>query len=327
MIFIREKHQPRRDIQRFQCAVVHKTLRIRHAVIERTVDHQRRCFHVFGERGRILRGDLVRIIPVRCFQRVRQPVACVARVDRHPIETSRVTNVRLVSITALLRTIAAIHPRDHFAAIAAAGRSHPLGIDVTLLQHEIGGGLHVRVFLGAPGAVVGFGERIAPALRAVIVHAHHHVTRRGEDMVVPAHVKIVAPVGVRPAMDVVHQRPLFLRVEVRRIHHPHLHRIEVPAFDGEFAHLAQLDLRHHRVVEIFDRACVFAVGLGGKHLGGRGHVVAHKAERIRFHIEFTDGAAFRNIDRFFRAAREPPDADTGMLVGGEIHALAVGRPA
>ena len=123
-----------------------------------------------------------------------EPIARVTCVHRYPIKATGVAHIRLVTIPALLRAVTTIHPRHHLATVTAATRSEALGIDVALLQHEIGCGLDIGVFLVAEGAGIGFQEFVSPTERAVIIHTHHHVALRGKHLIVPALMEVVAPI-------------------------------------------------------------------------------------------------------------------------------------
>ena len=213
------------------------------------MQHQGRCFRVSHLGDRILRGKLGRIIPVGTFQGVIKPVARIATVHSAPVKTPGMTDVSLVAVATLLFAIATVHPRHHFAAVAAAGGRQSFLIDVALLEHEVGAGLNIHMLLAAKTTIVGFQKPVTPTKRTVVIHTHHHVTLRGEDMVVPAKVEIVTPVGVWAAVDRMQQWPFLFRVKVWRIHRPHLYILTTPALDGEFAHCTQLEAVHQWRVE------------------------------------------------------------------------------
>ena len=137
----------------------------------------------------------------------------------------------------------AVHPGHHEAAVAAPGGGHALLVGPGLLQQPVGGGFDVLQFQLAPAVGDGVEEGMAEARGAVVVHRGHHPPLRGEQLVVPAVVPVVAGRGVRTAVDGVHHRVLLLRVEARRVEQPHLHRVAQGAGEPHLFVPPQVQLR------------------------------------------------------------------------------------
>ncbi len=327
MILVGKEHPARRHAAHLERRVIHHPLRQGHAVIERAVQHQRGGLHVPGEGRGILRGHLGRIAPVLGAQFVVKPVPGVAGMHRRPVVAAGVAHIGLVAVATLFCAIAPVHPRHHVAAVTAARGRHARRVDEAALEQVVGAGFDVGMLLEAELRHVRLHELAAPAEGAVVVHAGDDIALRGKQVVVPAEMEVVAPARVRAAVDVVHQRPLFLRVEIRRIDHPHLHGFAVPALDRHVFHASERDACHRLLVEGFDRTRVAAIGIGAPHGRRRGHVVGHIRQSAAPQVEFGDRPAGNHLLRRLLAARQPPDAEPRVFVRGEIDGPTVGRPA
>jgi hypothetical protein len=118
--------------------------------------------------------------------------------------------------------LAAEQDRGQVAAVAAAARGHPLGVDPGLGREPLGGLDRVGVGQFRLVGVDRVGEVLAEAARAVEVVPGRHVTPAGEDLRVPAEVEAVGNAVVRSAVQQQVQRVLLVRIEIRRVDHPHL---------------------------------------------------------------------------------------------------------
>ena len=263
------------------------------------MDDQGWRLHVFCECDRILRGEFLGVVPVGCHQRMVEPVARIARVHRRPVKASGVADVGFVSVAQRRGAIAAVHPRHHFAAVTAATSGQTLGVDIALLQHEIRARLNVGVFFVAEGAGIGLQKLVSPAERTMVIHTHHYIAMRGKHLIVPALVKVIAPVGVRPTVDVVQHRPFFLRVKIGRVDDPHLHRFVIPALDGKFLDLAQCEFRHQAIVETLQHGFIFSGRVTGKYFWRGRHIVAHEHHLTGFHIKIGHRTTLHHQRRSF----------------------------
>ena len=172
---------------------------------------------------------------------------------------------------------------------------------IALLQHEVGARPRRRRTRSCRISRVIDSRNFWPKRgRAVVVHAHHHVALRGEHVVVPAEVEVVAPRRVRPAVDVVQQRPLLLRVEVGRVDRP----TSAPARRSSRGCSAprprpSCNLRHALVVERLDARARWPSASSANTAGRRAHGVAHERDRVARHVEVAHRAALRDdLGRF-----------------------------
>jgi hypothetical protein len=133
---------------------------------------------------------------------------------------------------------------------------------------------------------------------------------------------------VRAAVDRMQERPLLLRIESRRIRHPHLHWLAVPALDCEFTHIAHRMPGEQCAVDRFDRPLAGAIASdreerGRMSRGGAGK--GHDAAQIRAR-ETRDAPARHDQRRLRRGKRQPVEADAATVLGQEQKRSGIGTP-
>ena len=104
--------------------------------------------------------------------------------------------------------------------------------------------------LPAPIAVDLVDELLPVAGGPARVRHHHHVTRRREDLRVPAISPDVAPESLRPAVNQQQHGILAARLEAVRLHHETLHARAILRIHPEFFERRHLVRIQHRVVEM-----------------------------------------------------------------------------
>src|SRR5262249_15254569 len=82
-----------------------------------------------------------------------------------------------------------------------------------------------------------------------------------EHLRVPAEVPAIGVRGMGTAVDRMQQGPLPIRIEARRIRHPHLHGLSTPALDAELPRLAEPSARAQRAAQGLDRPLALPVAL------------------------------------------------------------------
>mmetsp|Transcript_4934 Transcript_4934/g.17731 ORF Transcript_4934/g.17731 Transcript_4934/m.17731 type:complete len:673 (-) Transcript_4934:1368-3386(-) len=248
------------------------------------------------------------------------PVVGVVGVHGLPVEAAGVADISLVA-AGLHMTV---HPRDHVAAIAAAGGDDALAGHPGLLQQPVGAGLDVLQLELAPVAGDAVQELEAEARRAVVVHAGHHIARGREDLVVPAPVPAVAKGRVRATVDDMHHGPLLLGVEVGRVDQPHLHLVAARALERHFLVAAETVGGQTRVIEGLDAAQ--AVLAEHRQPRRELHAVVVDDDGVRAGAETADVAAFEDGFGQPLAERELPEVAAAAVLGREEHRLVVRGP-
>ena len=127
-------------------------------------------------------------------------------------------------------------------------------------------------------------------------------------------------------MDEMDHRVLALRVEAGREGQPHLHGRTTGAFDGFFAHLAELQALEQRIVEALQplRFGTFAQQVYARRVGG---AVGRDGERVPRRIEALHPAATEDRRGLGGAVqRQFPQVVTTAVFGGEAQRAAVRGP-
>ena len=261
---------------------------------------------------RALRQHLRQVVPVVGGQVLGAAGVGIGAEGGDAVEDAGVADIGAVSPSAQIRRHMPVHPRHQEAAIAAARGVDGLVIGPALRQQPVGGGLDVLQFQLALAADQAVAEVEPEAAAAVVVDLRDDVPRGGKDVRVPAPGEGVAGRRKGPAVDDVGDRVLLLRVEARREHQPHLHRLAQRAGHADFAHLAEVDIGQQTIVEMLQPP-----------RRPFGHA-RHQARRVRDAVGGHHQHAGREVEALHPAASMRHDVGLGcQLAAPEVAAAAL----
>ncbi len=262
------------------------------------------------------------VFPWPATQLLIEPEVAVVAELADPVVDAGVADVGFVAIRV------AVHPRDHVAAVAAAGGVKFVLVDDAFFDEHIGDGLGVGEFARAEITVDAAEEGLVKTRRAVIVHRCDDVALRGERLYVPAVVPGVQMRGVRTAVNVLQQRVFFLFVVVGREADERLHGLAVPAFDGAALPFAEWDFFEEGVESIEAFVAVFCLLV--EAIQACRMVDTGFGEDYRFAVcrlrERHDVAAVRDGSRRFGLERQLPQMLHAGVFCAEKNRAVVGAP-
>ena len=293
-----------------------------HAVVELAMYHHHRGFEVVCK----LRGVLT-IEPLVVFPGGASVLeAAVARVVAGKLQ------VQVVHPGVVYQGGEAVgmscDPAHHVPAVTSAGGGHAVFIHQTALDHVIGGLHNVNKGLVGVLTVNADGKVVPEAGGAVEVGHYRDISRRGEELAVPAVVPEIAKCVVGPAVYHHHQGILFRWVVVGRVVDEHLHIGIVSALIGHVFNAAKVDTGKDLIVKaghLGQPSPAAKVKL--IDLGGAAEVVVAEDKGLRAgQFCAAVGALVEEPCVLPSRCRDAEDGLHGLVFGKEIHRAPVGRP-
>src|SRR5689334_5645967 len=172
-------------------------------------------------------------------------------------------------------------------------------------------------------------EFLAVAGRSSVVSHQHDVTRRAEQVRIPAQAKVVGPHVGGAAVDEDEQRILLRRVEVGRQRHETVNLLAATVGEPEFAQRLPVDLRDAIVGEVSERR-----PLAGGEVDAPNLSRMNRALPVRYYYSIgrptnTEPAvrsSFQSADftRLAAVRRHAVQLNESLVLGGEENRLAVG---
>ncbi len=219
------------------------------------------------------------------------------------------------------------HPGGEHATTRAPGDVHAGRVDEAAADDGIDAGHEIVIVDARIRMEDGVAERRAVPRRAAWIHVQHDIAVGGEVLEHVAETHVV--IAVRPAVNLENQGVLLGAVERRRLHDPRLHARAPARGIVDLLHLCQAHAAKDVAVD---------AGQPGHRVGlaqvvtydvGRMRRITARAHGVEIAVERREGEQLRAAGDAARRSTEPrePDVAGPMIVGGEVDAAAVRRPA
>ena len=239
VVLVREEHEPALDALALQCREGREALRVRHAVVERTVDdeHRRLPLRHMVRRVELLVHLRIGVVGAAVLP-FGEPEFLGGVVHRARVEDARVVDDAAEAVRPLARD-----PVLHEAAVRRAERAGLPAIQpVVARQRRIEALLQVDQGLAAPVLADRVGEFLPVARGTVEVDEHHRIAAPGEGLRVPAPAPLVAETHLGAAVHQERDRIFAPRHVAMRLDHVAVDLLVVPAGKAELLELAERTL-------------------------------------------------------------------------------------